>query len=132
MVKPVRRVLLTGAGKGGIGGATALRFAADARKSGQQLRIALSATGKRSGLADLVGELKDHGADVAVSYGEFRDSDAPQRVVEEAIAHCGGLDVVMANAGVGRNFPLKDMQLKGRGAARTPCPGGQQTALHGR
>ncbi len=89
-----RRVLITGAARG-IGAATARR---------------LHARGARLALAGLEQELLDG---VAGSCGDaysvacdVRDREQVEAAVAGAVEHLGGLDVVIANAGVAAQLPL--------------------------
>jgi NAD(P)-dependent dehydrogenase (short-subunit alcohol dehydrogenase family)/alkylhydroperoxidase family enzyme len=89
-----RRVLITGAARG-IGAATARR---------------LTARGARVALAGLEPELL---AEVAADCGDapwvecdVRDREQVEAAVEEAVQRLGGLDVVVANAGVAAQLPV--------------------------
>lgn len=89
-----RRVLITGAARG-IGAATARR---------------LHARGARVALAGLEGELLEQ---VAAACGgapwwacDVTDRDQVERAVAGAVERLGGLDVVMANAGVAAQLPI--------------------------
>jgi NAD(P)-dependent dehydrogenase (short-subunit alcohol dehydrogenase family) len=92
------RALVTG-GSYGIGGATCLRLARDAIARGEPAKIVVSATGARPDLAELVDELKSLGAEAKSVVGDLADRDFPQRLVDEAVAFCGGLDALVCNAG---------------------------------
>lgn len=106
------RVILTGAGQGGIGGAAALRLARDAQAKGENLKVALCATGKRKELSQLVDQVSALDAEATVLTGDLRDPEVPARLVADAIAFCGGLDCAIANAGLGRNYTLADLSLQ--------------------
>lgn len=93
-----RTVLLTGAA-GGIGSATARRLAAN---------------GARLALVDVEGEpLETLGADLgdaAVTYRvDITDLAALERVVSDVSSRWGGLDVVIANAGMDLIGPLAEL-----------------------
>lgn len=93
-----RRVLLTGAA-GGIGAATARRLAAN---------------GARLALVDVDGDpLETLGADLgdaAVTYrADVTDLAALERAVTDVGSRWGGLDVVIANAGMDLIGPLADL-----------------------
>jgi NAD(P)-dependent dehydrogenase (short-subunit alcohol dehydrogenase family) len=99
------RVLVTGAARG-IGRATCLRLARDAKAAGRKAQIAAVDLGPSPALAGLVRELGDLGAAALPLSGDMATADSPARVVDEAIARFGGLDGVVSNAGVGRPGPL--------------------------
>lgn len=103
------RALITGAGHGGIGGATCVRLARDAQAKGESTKLVLCSTGKRGALATLVDELRDLGAETLQLTGDLRDPAVPARLVDEAVAFCGGLDAVVANAGVGKPGALASL-----------------------
>ena len=88
-----RRVLITGAARG-IGAATARR---------------LHARGARLVLAGIEPELLAEVAadcDALAVVCDVRDREQVEAAVEAAVEHLGGLDVVMANAGVAAQLPI--------------------------
>ena len=99
------RALVTGAASG-IGRATCLRLARDARAAGRKAQIAAVDLGPSTALDTLVKELGDLGAVALPLSGDMATVDAPALVVDEAIARFGGLDGVVSNAGVNRPGPL--------------------------
>ncbi len=89
-----RRVLITGAARG-IGAATAKRLHA------RGARLALAGI-EQEQLEQVAAECGD-----AVAIGcDVRDREQVEAAVAGAVEHLGGLDVVMANAGVAAQLPL--------------------------
>jgi glucose 1-dehydrogenase len=99
------RALVTGAASG-IGRATCVRLARDARAAGRKAQIAAVDLGPSPALDGLVRELETLGAAALALHGDMASADAPARVVAEAIACFGGLDGLVSNAGVNRPGPL--------------------------
>jgi NAD(P)-dependent dehydrogenase (short-subunit alcohol dehydrogenase family) len=95
------RVLVTGAASG-IGRATCLRLARDARGRGEAARISAVDLGPSPALEGVVEELRKLGADALALHGDMGDADAPARVVGETVARFGGLDGLVSNAGINR------------------------------
>lgn len=102
------RVLLTGASRDGIGGAVARRLARDGTA-----RMVISATGRDPGLKELAGELEDLGAAVLAVPGDLADPAFPAVLVSDAAGFCGGLDLVVSNAGRSSHGQLNDVDLAG-------------------
>jgi NAD(P)-dependent dehydrogenase (short-subunit alcohol dehydrogenase family) len=91
---PGRRVLITGAARG-VGAATARRL------HGRGAKVALAGI-EPDQLAAVAADCG--GALAAVC--DVRDREQVEAAVEAAVEHLGGLDIVIANAGVAAQLPL--------------------------
>jgi len=106
------RAMVTGAGANGIGGATCIRLARDARLRGESARIAVCATGKRKELSKLLEQIQAEGAETVLLTGDLCDPTVPPRLVEQAVEFCGGLDALVSNAGFAKPSPLLQTTLE--------------------
>src|SRR2546427_138184 len=91
------RVLVTGAASG-IGRATCLRLARDARARGQAAKIAAVDVAPLRELDGLREELRKLDAEVLPLRGDMGGDEGPARVVGEAVDRFGGLDGLRVNA----------------------------------
>jgi NADP-dependent 3-hydroxy acid dehydrogenase YdfG len=81
------------------------------RGIGAAVARALSGEGVRLGLASRSGD--DLGIPGAVAHpADVRDADALDRIVAATVDAFGGLDIVVANAGVGAYGPFLDLALE--------------------
>src|SRR5262249_52233990 len=85
------RVLVTGAASG-IGRATCLRLARDAKARGGKAKVAAVDLGPSPGLDGLVRELGELGAEVIPLHADMGTADDPGRVTALVIDRFGGLD----------------------------------------
>lgn len=89
-----KRVLVTGAA-GGMGRSHCERLAEEGASV-----IALDVEQAQSGLAETAQAVRDRGGVAVTGVADIRDFDGLAAVVAECVTELGGLDVVVANAGV--------------------------------
>jgi NAD(P)-dependent dehydrogenase (short-subunit alcohol dehydrogenase family) len=100
-----KATLITGAAAG-IGRGIALRFAREG--------AAVAVCDRQPKVADVAAEMEVAGATVYSEVLDVRDADGVRRFVDAAAHRFGGLDIVVANAGVWRLVnPLTDSWEKG-------------------
>jgi NAD(P)-dependent dehydrogenase (short-subunit alcohol dehydrogenase family) len=97
-----RAILITGASSG-IGAATARLLA------GPETAIALHARKNRAGLEKVAGDVCDTGGAALVLEGELGEAGTARRLVEEAAARFGRLDVIVSNAGFADRRPVGEL-----------------------
>lgn len=98
-----RAVVVTGASRG-IGRATARAFA----EAGD--RVVVHHRDSEELARQLLAELPGRGH--AVVRGDLADPEAARRVVDEAVASLGGLDVLVNNAGVSLPHDLRELDFE--------------------
>src|SRR5258705_2743092 len=90
------RVLVTGAASG-IGRATCLRLARDARAQGQKAQIAAVDIGPSPGLEAVLDELRKLEAEPLALPGDIGPVDAPARAIGGAVGRLGRLHRALCN-----------------------------------
>ncbi|KQU50183.1 short-chain dehydrogenase [Bosea sp. Leaf344] len=104
------RALVTG-GSRGIGAAVCLRITEAALARGERPRIAVcgrEASDKQEEIAVRVREL---GGEAIALNGDLGDVDVPAKLIDAAVAEFGGLDALVANAGVAKPGKISDLAL---------------------
>jgi 3-oxoacyl-[acyl-carrier protein] reductase len=94
-----RRILVTGAASG-IGAATCRLLAAPG------VAIAVHTRRNREGAERVAAAVRAAGGAAHVLLGDLAEAGVPERVVEEAGAALGGLDVLVSNAGFADRTPV--------------------------
>lgn len=100
-----RIAIITGAGRG-LGRAHARLFASEGAK------VVVNDLGDDDGndaAAEVVDELRAVGAEAVANHDDVTDWDGGRRLVDTAIEHFGGLDVLVNNAGILRDRALVNM-----------------------
>ncbi len=98
----MRRILVTGAASG-IGAAVCRLMAS------QGSAFLVHTRGNRAGAETVADEVRAKGARAEVVLGDLTDPVTPGRLVDQAIRHFGGLDVLVANAGFADRTPIADL-----------------------
>jgi glucose 1-dehydrogenase len=106
----VMRVLVTGAGRG-IGEAVCRRLVRDAKNAGDTLQLALCGSSHPEELNALAEALRGEGAEAIALTGDLSDPAVPENLVGEATSSFGGLDAVVANAGMSKTGDLLSTEL---------------------
>jgi len=105
------RVLVTGAASG-IGRATCLRLARDAKAQGRAGKIVAVDVASSPGLDGVVAELKALGAETLPLHADMSTAEGPARAVAEAVKGFGGLDGLVSNAGINRPGALMEYAVE--------------------
>ena len=99
-----RAVVITGGGSG-IGRAVAVQMA------GEGASVALLDV-NATGMTETARQLRSVGAEVLLAETDVSDPDALQNAIERAIAHFGGIDVLVNNVGfAGAVVPIASLSL---------------------
>lgn len=105
------RVLVTGTSPG-IGGATCRRLARQASAAGEVMQIAACEIRETEEQQALARDLEADGAEVLLLSGDLADPAVPAKLIGAAAEAFGGLDVVVANAGITSPAPLNELALE--------------------
>jgi NAD(P)-dependent dehydrogenase (short-subunit alcohol dehydrogenase family) len=93
--------IVTGASRG-IGSA----IATDLARNGAKVVLAARDSGK---LGEVIAAILEFGGDGMTFRADLQENDAPQHLVEAAIAQFGGIDIVVNNAGATRRGPFLNL-----------------------
>ena len=97
--------LVTGAGKN-IGRAIALRLAADGAS------VVVNGRSDAAALDAVVSEINGAGGQAITALADVSDPAAVGRMVADAAAAFGGIDILVSNAGLRRQTPFLEMSLE--------------------
>ncbi len=105
------RALVSG-GSSGIGAAASLRLAEAAIARGEQAMIAVCGHTSNARQDEVVQSIGAIGGTAIALVGDLGDTEVPERLVAAAVKEFGGLDALVANAGVAKPSALKDLSLE--------------------
>ncbi|MEV5759496.1 SDR family NAD(P)-dependent oxidoreductase [Streptomyces tendae] len=105
------RVLVSG-GSSGIGAAASLRLAEAALARGEKPMVAVSGLTSNDRQDEVVRSIQSMGGKAIALTGDLGDPDVPGQLVAAAVEEFGGLDALVANAGIANPGELKDLSLE--------------------
>lgn len=105
------RALVSG-GSSGIGAAASVRLAEAAIARGEEAMIAVCGHTASPRHDEVVEQIRSLGGRAIGLVGDLGDPDVPAQLVAAAVEEFGGLDALVANAGVAKPGPLKDVTLE--------------------
>jgi glucose 1-dehydrogenase len=105
------RALVSG-GSSGIGASTCLRLAEAALARGAQPMIAVCGHKLNTGQEQVVRSIQSMGGTAIALVGDLSDSDVPSQLVGAAVAEFGGLDALIANAGIASPGAICDLSVE--------------------
>lgn len=104
------RALVSG-GSRGIGSAVCLRITEAAIARGEHPKIAVCGRAASDTQEEVARQVREMGGEAIALTGDLADVDAPGRLVDAAAAAFGGLDALVANAGVAKPGKISDLSL---------------------
>lgn len=105
------RALISG-GSSGIGASACLRIAEAALARGVQPMIAVCGHKPNTSQEEVVRSIQSMGGTAIALVGDLGDVDVPGQLVEAAATEFGGLDALVANAGVASPGAICDLSLE--------------------
>ncbi|WP_336159827.1 SDR family NAD(P)-dependent oxidoreductase [Amycolatopsis sp. VC5-11] len=105
------RVLVSG-GSSGIGAAACVRLAEQAVARGEHPQIAVCGHKPTAQQEEIVHSIQSLGGNAIALVGDIGDPEVPSQLVETAAAEFGGLDALVANAGIASPGAICDLSLK--------------------
>ena len=105
------RVLISG-GSSGIGAATSVRVAEAALARGEQPMVAVCGHQPTAAQEEVVSTIRSMGGEAVALVGDLGDPEVPGRLVDAAVAEFGGLDGLIANAGIASPGALADLSVQ--------------------
>ncbi len=105
------RALVSG-GSSGIGASASLRIAEAAIARGEHPRIAVCGHTANARQEEVVEAIRAMGGEAIALVGDLGDPEVPARLVADTVAAFGGLDALVANAGVAKPGALVDVSLE--------------------
>jgi len=104
-------VLVSG-GSSGIGASACLRIAQAALARGAQPKIAVCGHTSNTTQAEVVRSIEAMGGIAIALSGDLGNADVPSQLVEAAVAEFGGLDALVANAGIASPGAICDLSIE--------------------
>jgi glucose 1-dehydrogenase len=105
------RALVSG-GSSGIGASTCLRLAEAALARGVQPMIAVCGHKYSTSQEQVVRSIQSMGGTAIALVGDLSDPDVPSQLVGTAVAEFGGLDGLIANAGIANPGAICDLSIE--------------------
>ena len=105
------RALVSG-GSSGIGASTCVRLAEAALARGEQPQIAVCGHQETTSQEEVVRSIQSMGGTAIALVGDLSDSDVPSQLVGAAVTEFGGLDALVANAGITSPGAICDVSVE--------------------